>query len=153
MFRWKHSDDWFVALYEMEDKIDSGERLIEISITSDKFKYVSGHVVDGRNLFPATGYLCLVWETFSMMTGQLYTEVSVVIENVKLNRATTIPKEGTIEMTVVIQKGNYLPQLVSIYCIKEFNICRSKNKQAVVISKWSKGMLLLLLERFVLQRT
>lgn len=146
MFRWKHSDDWFATLYDTKEKIDSGERIIDISIVSEEFKYVSGHVVDGRNLFPATGYLCLVWETFSMMTGQPYTEVSVVFENVKFNRATTIPKEGTIEMIVVIQKGNYFPQLVSIYCFKEFNICRSTNKQAVVISKWSKGILLLLLE-------
>ncbi|XP_047362642.1 fatty acid synthase-like [Vespa velutina] len=41
-----------------------------------------------------------------MMIGQLYTEVSVVIENVKFNRATTIPKEGKIEMIVMIQKGS-----------------------------------------------
>ncbi|XP_047362716.1 fatty acid synthase-like [Vespa velutina] len=106
LIRWKHSDDWFVADFKRQERIDSGERIFEISIDYEEYQYVSGHMVDGRNLFPATGYLCLVWETFGMMTGQLYTEVSVVIENVKFNRATTIPKEGKIEMIVMIQKGS-----------------------------------------------
>lgn len=106
MFRWKHSDNWFVAPYKMVEKIASGERTIEISIANEYFEYIKGHVIDGRNLFPATGYLCLVWQTLGMMIGQLYMEISVIIENVKFNRATTIPKDGTVEMTVMIQKGN-----------------------------------------------
>ncbi|XP_046832940.1 fatty acid synthase-like isoform X3 [Vespa crabro] len=117
---WKHSDDWFVSDYNKQVRIDSGERIFEISIDYEEFQYVSGHMIVGRNLFPATGYLCLVWETFGMMIGRLYTEVFVVIENVKFNRATTIPIEGKIEMIVMIQK--------------------------VVISKWLKEVLLLLLD-------
>jgi len=34
---------------------------------------MSGHVIDGRNLLPATGYLTLVWETLGMMKGVTYT--------------------------------------------------------------------------------
>ncbi|XP_035740326.1 fatty acid synthase-like [Vespa mandarinia] len=41
-----------------------------------------------------------------MMIGQLYTELPVVIENIKFNRATTIPKKGKIEMIVITQKGS-----------------------------------------------
>ncbi|XP_043668271.1 fatty acid synthase-like [Vespula pensylvanica] len=106
LIRWEHLYDWFVTSYKMQEKIISGERMIEISIIDEDFEYVQGHVIDGRNLFPATGYLCLVWETFGMMIGQLYLELSVVFENVKFNRATTVPKEGKIEMTVMIQKGS-----------------------------------------------
>lgn len=36
----------------------------------------------------------LAWETVSLMRGELYSEVSVVFENVRFNRATNIPKEG-----------------------------------------------------------
>ncbi|XP_046832939.1 fatty acid synthase-like isoform X2 [Vespa crabro] len=104
---WKHSDDWFVSDYNKQVRIDSGERIFEISIDYEEFQYVSGHMIVGRNLFPATGYLCLVWETFGMMIGRLYTEVFVVIENVKFNRATTIPIEGKIEMIVMIQKVSF----------------------------------------------
>ncbi|KAL2719273.1 fatty acid synthase-like [Vespula squamosa] len=105
LIRWKHSHNWFVPTYDTPQKIDSGERTIEISIMDEEFEYIKGHVIDGRNLFPATGYLCLVWQTLGMMIGKMYTDISVVIENVKFNRATTLPKEGTVEMTVMIQKG------------------------------------------------
>ncbi|XP_047362256.1 fatty acid synthase-like [Vespa velutina] len=106
LIRWKHSDDWFVTDFKRQERIDSGEQIFEISIDYEEFQYVSGHVIDGRNLFPATGYLCLVWQTFGMMIGQLYTELSIVIENVKFNRANTIPKEGKLVMIVMIQKGS-----------------------------------------------
>ncbi|XP_035742579.1 fatty acid synthase-like [Vespa mandarinia] len=106
LIKWKHSDDWFVTDYNRQERIDSGERIFEISIDYVEFQYVIGHVVDGRNLFPATGYLCLVWQTFGMIIGQLYTELFVVNENIKFNRATSIPKKGKIEMIVMIQKGS-----------------------------------------------
>lgn len=63
-------------------------------------------MVDDRIIFPATGYLCLVWETFGMMIGRSYVDVSVVIKNVKFNRGTIISKKGRVEIIVVIQKGN-----------------------------------------------
>ncbi|GBP45810.1 Fatty acid synthase [Eumeta japonica] len=60
----------------------------------------------GRNLYPATGYLVMVWETLGMMMGELYTEFSVVFENVRFQRATNIPKEGNIKFIIMIQKGS-----------------------------------------------
>ncbi|KAI4476277.1 hypothetical protein M0804_013731 [Polistes exclamans] len=106
LIRWEHSYDWFVTSYKMKEKINSGDRMIEISILDENFQYIQGHMLDGRNLFPTAGYLCLVWETMGMNIGQLYTEVSVIFEDVKIIRATNIPKEDTVEMTVMIQKGS-----------------------------------------------
>lgn len=63
-------------------------------------------MINDKIIFPATGYLCLVWETFGMTIGRSYTDVSVVIKNVKFDRSTIIPKKGKVEMIVVIQKGN-----------------------------------------------
>lgn len=63
------------------------------------------HVIDGRNLVPATGYLIMVWETVSMLMGKLCDEVSVVFENIKFERATTIPKDGAVPLTVMVQRG------------------------------------------------
>jgi hypothetical protein len=41
----------------MQKKSKSGERTVVISLKEEERKYLSGHVIDGRNLFPATGYL------------------------------------------------------------------------------------------------
>lgn len=54
---------------------------------------------------PATGYLCLVWETFSMIMGLLMSDTQVIFENVKFHRATNIPKSGPVELIVMVQKG------------------------------------------------
>ena len=41
----------------MQEKSESGERSVVISLQDEERKYLSGHVIDGRNLFPAMGYL------------------------------------------------------------------------------------------------
>lgn len=35
----------------------SGERSVMITLDDEEMEFLSGHVIDGRNLFPATGYL------------------------------------------------------------------------------------------------
>ena len=34
-----------------------GERYVAISLEDEKMNYLSGHVIDGRILFPAMGYI------------------------------------------------------------------------------------------------
>jgi hypothetical protein len=41
----------------MQVLLKSGERAVVISLKDEERKYLSGHVIDGRNLFPAIGYL------------------------------------------------------------------------------------------------
>jgi fatty acid synthase len=41
----------------MQTKSKAGERIVVISLRDGNTKYLSGHVVGGRNLFPAMGYL------------------------------------------------------------------------------------------------
>lgn len=105
LIKWEHSDDWYVTSYQSQQKIASGERNVTVALTDSDYEQLAGHIIDGRNLFPATGYLDLVWETIGMMRGELYTEVSVVFEDVRFLRATNIPSEGSIEFTVMVQKG------------------------------------------------
>lgn len=40
------------------------------------------------------------------MRGELYSEVPVVFENVRFQRATNIPKDGNVEFIVMVQKGS-----------------------------------------------
>lgn len=105
LIKWDHSEDWFVASYKTLEKITIGERIADITVLDEDFQYMQGHVIDGRNLLPATGYLTMVWETLGMMRGQWYTEFAVVFENVKFLRATTFPKVGKVQLTFMIEKG------------------------------------------------
>ncbi|XP_054009830.1 fatty acid synthase-like [Hylaeus anthracinus] len=104
--KWEHKDDWFVPLYTQRQKITTSERTIEIALKDENYEYMVHHVIDGRNLVPATGYLILAWETISMLQGRLYDEVSIVLEDIKFERATTITKDGSVQLTVMIHRGS-----------------------------------------------
>ena len=45
----------------------------------------------------------LAWETVALMRGELYSEVPVVFENVRFNRATNIPKEGELSWKILAE--------------------------------------------------
>lgn len=87
----------------MQKTITSGEELITISLTDEEFDFMNGHVIDGRILLPATGYLFLVWETIGKLKRILHPPV--VFEDVKFLRATQFQKRGTVELTIMLQKG------------------------------------------------
>jgi hypothetical protein len=45
------------CLITLQPKVKYGERTVSISLEDESMEYLSGHVIDGRNLFPAAGYL------------------------------------------------------------------------------------------------
>ncbi|KAL6436122.1 hypothetical protein ACFW04_005722 [Cataglyphis niger] len=107
--KWNHSKDWYVMCFKTQKKITSGERTVNVTLKDETFEYISGHVIDGKNLLPATGYLVFIWDTISMLRGQLLNEIPIVFENVKFLRATHIPKQGDLDLTIMMQKdtGNF----------------------------------------------
>lgn len=114
LIKWDHSDDWYV--YKMREKIASGDRTVDVSLADEDFEFIAGHVIDGRCLFPATGYLALVWETIGLMNGEDYSDLSVVFEDVKFLRATNVPKEGTVQLSIINQKGYMIHIKLLIFC-------------------------------------
>ncbi|XP_076294356.1 fatty acid synthase-like isoform X2 [Lasioglossum baleicum] len=104
--RWDHSNDLFVPSYTQRQKTTSLERVVDINLADDRYEYLAHHVIDGRTVIAGTGYLLMVWETVSQLQGKLFDEVSVVFENIKFERATTAPKEGNVQLTVMVHRGS-----------------------------------------------
>lgn len=57
-------------------------------------------------MFPATGYLYIVWETLARIHDVAMIDIKVVFENVKFIRATTVPKDVKIEFVVSMHRGS-----------------------------------------------
>jgi hypothetical protein len=56
----------------LQPKVKSGEHAVIISLQDESVEYLSGHVIDGRNLFPATGYLVSFTKIFLLIYVLLY---------------------------------------------------------------------------------
>ncbi|KAI4493375.1 hypothetical protein M0802_009435 [Mischocyttarus mexicanus] len=104
LIKWDHSTAWSVANFA--NTVRSGESIVEIDLSKETDAYISGHMIDGRILFPATGYLTIVWKTFAKLNNTDYEKMPVVFENVQFQRATIIPKEGSVKFLINIFDGS-----------------------------------------------
>jgi len=114
--RWDHSD-LFHTRVKLADELDIAERIVDINLKDETYEFMSGHVIDGRTLLPATGYLFLVWETFSILKKKFYYNISVVFEDVKFLRPTYLRQQDNIELIITIQQGKYLNKTLMFYDI------------------------------------
>ncbi|KZC13477.1 PREDICTED: fatty acid synthase [Dufourea novaeangliae] len=110
---WDHSTEWSVANFSTSGG-SSGESIVAVDLSKESDAYLSGHKIDGRILFPATGYLVIVWKTFAKLRNVNYEKLPVVFEDVKILRATILPTEGTVKFLINIFMGT-----------GEFEICES----------------------------
>ncbi|CRL02266.1 CLUMA_CG015087, isoform A [Clunio marinus] len=104
VIKWNHSEDFMVAIMKTFDWFD--KRSVLINISDKDYEHIQGHVIDGKFLFPGTGLIFLVWETFSMMNGCKQENFSVIFEEVKFLRATNLTKNQDIILTISIHKAS-----------------------------------------------
>ncbi|XP_039308272.1 fatty acid synthase [Solenopsis invicta] len=104
LVKWDHSIAWEVATFNQISS-HSGECIVQIDLSKETDAYLAGHQIDGRVLFPATGYILLVWKTLAKLRGTEFERLPVVFENVRFQRATIMPKEGTVKFSITIFEG------------------------------------------------
>jgi fatty acid synthase, animal type len=104
IIKWDHSKNYFVPYFDSCNFFE--RRNLAINISDKAYDFVKGHVIDGKILLPGTGYLVLVWETFSMMIGVPQNKMKVVFEEVKFMRATSMQKDQDVVLTISIHRGS-----------------------------------------------
>ncbi len=110
LIRWDHSQSWFVSDYDVFCK--EGEKikkLFKIKLREREHESLAGHIIEGRTLYPGTGYLLLAWKTLALNLGVKYEEIGVQFENVQFKRATILSKdrEVTFECYYFEASGNF----------------------------------------------
>lgn len=103
LIRWNHEENYHVTLFDSYNTFE--RRNLVINISDKGYEFIQGHIIDGRVLFPATGWICIVWETFSMMIGMHYENVKVIFEEVRFLRATSLNKNQDVLVTISIHRG------------------------------------------------
>ncbi|KAL9707515.1 hypothetical protein quinque_011033 [Culex quinquefasciatus] len=103
LIRWDHRESAFVCKYTWDETEKSGILNYKINLNDRDYKYIVGHCIDGRVLFPATGYLYLVWDLLCYLSHREMMDYSIEFEDVKFLRATTIAKGQSVTLLVMIQ--------------------------------------------------
>ncbi|XP_042524650.1 fatty acid synthase [Dipodomys spectabilis] len=108
--KWDHSQTWDVpAATDFPSGNSSSSATIYNIDTSPESTdhYLVDHRIDGRVLFPATGYLYLVWRTLARSLSLTLEQTPVVFENVTLHQATILPKTGTVSLEVRLLEASH----------------------------------------------
>lgn len=101
LVKWDHSQSWLVTQYpEYFNPSSNADYSVKCDINEAEDEYIADHCVDGRVLFPATGYLMLAWKMLSKCKGQFYDRLPVLFENVTLHRATILTKTNSAKFVV-----------------------------------------------------
>ena len=86
LIQWNHNQSYFVLKW----KYLSGAYVHQFHIEATD-SYLLDHFIDGRSLFPATGYLWLAWQAFVKRSQSINAEaLNFVVEDFKIHRATLI---------------------------------------------------------------
>ncbi|XP_059050662.1 fatty acid synthase-like [Achroia grisella] len=101
--RWDHSIEWNVAHFGTVSR--SGENIVEVDLSRAEDAYIAGHDIDGRVLFPATGYMVLVWRTVAKLHNQKLEETAVVFEDLEFKQATIITRNTPVRFLINILDG------------------------------------------------
>ncbi|XP_077489927.1 fatty acid synthase-like [Amblyomma americanum] len=105
---WDHSQQWTVVGWnDFSTSAQVSEEVVEVDLDANEDDaYLAGHQLDGRVLFPATGYMILAWKSLTKRSGKPYHQVPVVFEDVTLHRATILPKSGSVKFLVNIMRAS-----------------------------------------------
>ncbi|KAL6424537.1 hypothetical protein ACFW04_009934 [Cataglyphis niger] len=105
LVRWNHSKDWYMYRYVGQRKLDIGEVIVTVNLSEEEFLYMSGHVINGKNLLPATGYLLLIWQMIGWLKKQNNFDIPIIFEDVNFLHSTILSQENPVNLTLMIQKG------------------------------------------------
>ncbi|KAK4878179.1 hypothetical protein RN001_010685 [Aquatica leii] len=101
LIKWQHDDNWHVLKFEMRNL---GSDTVTINLDHNKWKFLKGHVVDGRTLFPGSGYLFIVWNCYLKTNRLLLDETKVLFEDIKFYRLMVLSKQKPLTLTVNLLK-------------------------------------------------
>ncbi|KAL7023366.1 hypothetical protein ACKWTF_012570 [Chironomus riparius] len=104
IIKWNHEDNHFVPFMNTFNEFE--RHTIIINISDKNFEFIQNHIVDGRVLFPATGWIFLVWETFSKMYGIHFEKNKVIMEDLQFLKATPMEKNQDILITISIHRSS-----------------------------------------------
>ncbi|XP_037093774.1 LOW QUALITY PROTEIN: fatty acid synthase-like [Pollicipes pollicipes] len=102
---WDHAVPWDVADFS-ERAGSGGDLVVTCDLTSESDAYLAGHTIDGRILYPSTGYLVLVWRALAKSLGRQMEDTPVEFSDVTFRRATILSRDNRVRLMVSLLDGS-----------------------------------------------
>ncbi|KAL1480339.1 hypothetical protein MTO96_051117 [Rhipicephalus appendiculatus] len=105
---WDHSQQWTVVKWNDFPTLDKlSEEVVEIDVDDlEGDAYLAGHQLQGRVVFPATGYIVMVWKSLAKRLGRPFEELPVVLEDLEFHRLVIPPKTGSARFLVNVMRAS-----------------------------------------------
>ncbi|XP_017776516.1 PREDICTED: fatty acid synthase-like, partial [Nicrophorus vespilloides] len=104
LIKWNHDHDFRTPKYKVDENNETEKH---INTSNNQFSFYKGHVFNGLTIFPATGYLFLIWEFYASIKDRSMQNMKICFEDVRFHIASTIAKDGTFSFYLTIQKTGY----------------------------------------------
>ncbi|KAK4878177.1 hypothetical protein RN001_010683 [Aquatica leii] len=101
LIQWHHIDDWHVLKYQLKNL---SIHVITINLEHKDWKFLTGYIVDGQNLFPVTAYLVMVWNCYLKANRLFMNQTKILFEDVKFHRSIVVSKKKPLNLTVNLTK-------------------------------------------------
>ncbi|XP_030556630.1 fatty acid synthase [Drosophila novamexicana] len=85
---WDHTQKW--SYPKFQGGRQTSQLSVELDLSKEEHAFLAGHKIDGRILYPATGYLTLAWIMLAQQKGCDFQRTPVVFEDVVFHRATIL---------------------------------------------------------------
>ncbi|XP_062142807.1 fatty acid synthase [Drosophila sulfurigaster albostrigata] len=102
---WDHRQKW--SYPKFKGGRQGTQQSIELDLSKEENTFLAGHTIDGRILFPATGYITLVWMMLAQQQDRDYQRTPVVFSDVVFHRATILglSAASAVKLTINIFHG------------------------------------------------
>ncbi|KAH8399557.1 hypothetical protein KR222_006482 [Zaprionus bogoriensis] len=103
---WDHRQKW--SYPKFKGARQGSQLCVDLDLSKEENAFLAGHTIDGRILFPATGYLTLAWMMLAQQQAKDFQRTPVVFEDVVFHRATILglSTAAAVKLSVNYFQGN-----------------------------------------------
>ncbi|XP_047538457.1 fatty acid synthase-like isoform X1 [Vanessa atalanta] len=105
LVEWAHTERWNLALYMAAHRKTAAACKNVISTHDDNNKYLKGHVIQDKNMYPFAAVLVAVWDTLAMVSGVERKQLSVEFREVQQHSQMPLHNQRQLRINVALHRG------------------------------------------------
>ncbi|XP_046964229.1 fatty acid synthase-like [Vanessa cardui] len=105
LVEWAHTERWNLALYMAAHRKTAAACKNVISTHDDNNKYLKGHVIQDKNMYPFAAVLVAVWDTLAMVSGVERKQLSVEFREVQQHSQLPLHNQRQLRINVALHRG------------------------------------------------